>query len=102
MGLKNSGATFQRMMDKICHVYQDDIIIFSKTAEQHKQDILTVVELLSEAQLKIKLSKCTYFQKELEFLGHTITNGLIKPSKSKVEALFRYEQPRTLKQLSAF
>jgi hypothetical protein len=71
MGLKNSGATFQRMMDKvlapiigkICHVYQDDIIIFSKTAQQHKQDILTVVELLREAQLKIKLSKCSYSRK---------------------------------------
>ena len=110
MGLRNSGCTFQRMMDKIlqpligkvCHVYQDDVIVFSKSVEQHKLDLEAVVQLLKEAQLKIKLKKCSFFQKEIEFLGHTISNGQIKPSKSKIEALFRYERPQTVKQLFSF
>ena len=109
-GLKNSGATFQKMMNKILapvigrttHCYLDDIIIFSKTAAQHKLDIEEVVELLKAAQLKIKLKKCSYFQREIEFLGHHIANGKISPTKSKIEALFRYNQPTTLKQLFSF
>ena len=110
MGLKNSGCTFQRMMDKIlrpliskvCHVYQDDVIVFFMTAEQHKLDLESVVELLKDAQLKIKLRKCSYFQKEIEFPGHCIAKGHINPTKSKIEALFTYNAPRTVKQLFSF
>ena len=109
-GLKNSGATFSRMMAKVlapaigkyAHVFMDDVIIFSKDAQQHKKDIEAVVELLREAQLKIKIKKCSYFQREIEFLGHNISNGRITPTKSKIEALFRYPQPVTLKQLFSF
>jgi hypothetical protein len=110
MGLKNSGASFQRCMNKIlapaigkyAHVYQDDIIIFSKTAQEHKQHVQSIVDLLKEAQLKVKLKKCSFFQREIEFLGHQISKNGITPTKSKIEALFRYKQPTTLKQLLSF
>ena len=110
MGLKNSGATFQRAMNdllrpyigKFCHVYMDDIIIYSKTLEEHEEHLQKVFNLIRVAQMKIKLKKCKFFLKEIEFLGHLISNGQLRPTKSKVEALFRYIRPKTHKQLVSF
>ena len=53
-------------------------------------------------RVRVKLRKCSFFQREIEFLGHLIRKGTIKPSPLKVEALYRYEEPKTLKQLLSF
>ena len=110
MGLKNSGSTFQKAMNelfkehigKFLYIYMDDFLIFSKTPTEHLEHLKIVTDVLKRAQMKIKLKKCVFFAKELEFLGHLISNGKIRPSKRKIEALFRYEQPTTLKQLLGF
>ena len=110
MGLKNAGATFQRAMDKLlksgirkfCHVYMDDVIIFSRTPEEHLIHLKMVVDMLRKAEMKIKLKKCQFFLREIEFLGNTISGGKIRPNKGKIEALMRYPRPMTLKQLFSF
>jgi hypothetical protein len=70
--------------------------------QQNSSRAQAVVDLLKEAKLKVKLKKCSFFQREIEFLGHQISKNGITPTKSKIEALFRYKQPTTLKQLLSF
>ena len=53
--------------------YLDDIIIFSETAEQHLKHIQIVFAKLREANLKLKKSKCSFFKKEIHYLGHLLT-----------------------------
>ena len=64
--------------------YLDDVIIFSETDEQHSKHIQIVLTRLKQAKLKLKKSKCSFFKKELHYLGHLlITNG-IKPQTEKI------------------
>ena len=59
--------------------YLDDIIIFSNTAEEHLKHIQIVINRLKSAQLKLKKRKCSFFKKELYYLGHLLTTEGIKP-----------------------
>jgi hypothetical protein len=111
MGLSNSPATFQRFMDTVFKdliaegivlVFIDDILIYSKSIEQHYKDIQRVVEVLVKHNLKVKLSKCELFKTEIDFLGFRVVQGTIKPSPAKVEILFKYEKPITIAQLQGF
>ena len=109
-GLKNAGASFQREMDNLLRehlgvracVYMDDIIVYSKTEEDHIKDLKIICNLIRSADLKIKLKKCEFFKNKIEYLGMLIENGTIRPAPSKVEALFNTERPKTMKQLLAF
>ncbi|XP_045468252.1 uncharacterized protein LOC123676417 [Harmonia axyridis] len=109
-GLKNAPATFQRLMNntlkdyigKICHIYMDDIIIFSETVEQHLADIHTILETLMRDDMKIQLDKCHFFKTEIEFLGHIITPEGIKPNPKKLEAVTKLPIPKTPKEIKSF
>ena len=110
MGLKNSGATFQREMDKIldgligvcCNVYMDDIIIYSNTVQEHKGHLRAVLQRIRASGMKIKKKKCEFFKAEIEYLGHRISEGCLKPSLTKVETLYRIQRPRTMRQILSF
>ena len=110
MGLRNAGATFQREMDemlgdligKCCNVYMDDIIIYSRNAEEHAMHLRMVLQRIRDHKMKIKKKKCEFFKSEIQYLGHTISEGVLKPQTSKTEALFRYPKPTTQKQLLSF
>jgi hypothetical protein len=103
-GLKNAPATFQRVMDnvlkelqgKVYFVYMDDIIIFSTSLQEHTSNLL--VRLVFEkrkCRLKIHLDNSEFLHKEVEFLGHVITPGGIKPNPKKIEAIKKspYRKP---------
>jgi len=110
MGLKNSGATFSRAMNKLfkehigkfLYIYMDDFVIYSRTPAEHAEHLKIVIDILKKAEMKIKLKKCAFFEHEIEFLGHIIKGGFIKRSPKKIEALFRYREPITLRQLLGF
>src|SRR6266496_3455120 len=78
--LKNTPLTFQRLMNKILRenidefviVYIDDLLIYSKTFEEHIEHISKVFEKLQEANLIMKLKKCKFYMPNVEFLGHII------------------------------
>jgi hypothetical protein len=93
-GLRNAPSTFQRLLDrvlagllyKICLVYIDDVIIFSRTFEEHLQHLTAVFDRLRKAGLSMKASKCYFGVREVRYLGHIIGNGTIKPDPSNIEA----------------
>lgn len=83
-------------------VYLDDIIIFSKSFEDHVRDLVKVFERLRAANIKLKATKCQLFQKEIVYLGHLVTREGIRPDPSKIKALEKMEPPQNLGQLRAF
>ena len=107
-GLRNSGSTFQRLMDEIlgdmpfCACYVDDILIFSKTKEKHLQHLRTVLERLSSHGLIVRFDKCRFGQQKVDFLGHTITKQGMTPLLKKVEAILSFPKPETIKKLQQF
>ena len=85
-GLTNAPATFMHLMqqtfrkhlDDFVIVFLDDVLIFSKTKEEHEQHLRTVLQTLRDKQLCAKLSKCEFFKTEIGFLGHVINQHGIK------------------------
>ena len=79
-GLCNSPATFERLMELVlsgvlferCLVYIDDVICFGKTEEEALYNLRVVLQKFRDANLKLKPSKCSWFQDECTFLGHTV------------------------------
>lgn len=109
-GLKNGPSTFQRVMDnilkeylhKFCFVYMDDIIIFSKSLQEHISHLKLIFQKIREFNLKIELDKCEFMSKNVEFLGHVITPKGISPNPSKLKAVEKYPIPRTVKEIKSF
>ena len=109
-GLKNAPATFQRVMDAIlrefigicCLVYMDDIIIFSSSLEDHVKDIRKIFQKLKDARLKIQIEKCYFFRREVQFLGHTVSEDGVRPNSDKIEIIKTWPVPKTEKELKQF
>ena len=108
LGMKNSPATFQRMVNSLifnlagCKAYIDDAIIFSEEWERHLQTIRNFFDRLSEATLTINLAKSEFCHANLTFLGHTVGQGQVKPVEAKVEAISDFPVPSGKRQLMRF
>ena len=108
MGLCNAPATFQRLMDSIlgrftfAAVYLDDIIVFSKSVEEHAEHVRAVLEALRSHGIRLHPKKCVFGQTALSFLGHDIAPGTIGMEADKVSAVRNWALPRTKKQLQSF
>ena len=98
-GLAQAPSYFQKLMNKVlkglnfAFAYLDDIIIFSNTAEEHLNHIQIVIDRLKAAQLKLKKSKCSFFKRELYYLGHLLTIEGVKPQIEKVKAIHEMKPP---------
>ena len=109
-GLKNAPQIFQRRMDNIfkdlnhcCLVYIDDILVFSKTIEQHKDDVLAVTKRCIDHGIILGKSKCIYAEQEIEFLGLEIKSGQIILQKHILEKIEKFpEKIEDRKQLERF
>lgn len=109
-GLKNSPSTFQRLMNsvlrdlinKICVVYLDDILIFSTSLQEHIDSIRQVFNRLEKAGLKIQVDKCNFLKKETEYLGHILTSEGVKPNPLKIKTIQSLIIPTTQKQIKSF
>ena len=110
MGLKNSPLTFQRVMEAVLRglnwksslVYLDDVIVFSRTFQDHLLHLQQVFERLRNAGLKLHPSKCNFAKREIRYLGHIVNSEGISPDPEKVTAIRTYPIPTNLKQLRAF
>lgn len=109
-GLKNAPAIFQRGMDDVlrkhigkrCYVYMDDVVVFGKTLEEHLENLKIVLETLQSANLKVQLDKSEFLHNKIEFLGYIIAQDGIMPNKNKIEAIEKFPEPKTIKQLRGF
>jgi len=110
-GLCNAPASFQALMDKvlrplilrnICCVYMDDILVFSKTKEEHLQYLREVFAALAEHKIYCKPSKCSFLQTEIKYLGYLIGNGQIKPDPSAVACVTDWSVPDSRSKLRSF
>jgi hypothetical protein len=105
MGLCNSPSTFQRAMDDLlrrfkwafCLVYIDDVIIYSKTEEDHLHHIDLFLNLIEENGFKMKAKKCQLFKEKLHFLGHVVSSNGIEPDPDKVQAIDALSPPKNIK-----
>jgi hypothetical protein len=109
-GLCNAPATFCRLIDvvlsglnwKECMVYVDDIVVFSKTWEQHLRSLRAIMDRLRAAGLKLHAKKCELARNEIKYLGHVVNGEGIKPDPKKVAALTSLSVPRTVKEVQQF
>jgi len=106
-GLTNAPATFQRLINNVFNqilwdyilVYIDDIIIFSKTFEKHLYHLQQVFERLKIAGIKLKMSKCKFFQEQLNILGHVVTANGNTVQEELVKKVEQYPHSTNLKEL---
>ncbi|MBW0546197.1 hypothetical protein O181_085912 [Austropuccinia psidii MF-1] len=110
-GIKNASAHIQRMMDTIFQeeisegwmvVYINDIIIYSKTCEDHVQYIDRVLSKCTPRNLKISLKKCNFGQQELLALGHKGSDLSLEIDQNKVAAVLQMPVPRNIKEMQSF
>ena len=109
-GLANAPATFQRLMDMVlsglnfmmCLVYLDDIVIFSRTVEEHLERLELLFERLRGANLKLKPSKCQFFKHEIVFLGHVVSAQGVSTDPEKVAAVRDWPVPTNVSEVRSF
>ncbi|GJU73238.1 putative reverse transcriptase domain-containing protein [Tanacetum coccineum] len=109
-GLTNAPAVFMDLMNRVCRpyldmfviVFIDDILIYSKTREEHEEHLGLVLEMLKKEMLYAKFSKCEFWLLEVQFLGHVINGDGIHVDPSKIEAIKSWEAPRTPSKVCSF
>ena len=109
-GLCNAPATFQHLMQNTlgelnltcCVIYLDDVIVFGQTEEEHLERLCIVLERFHEFNLKLKPSKCLFFQNEIVYLAHHVSKEGIQPSWQNVWAMEDFPMPETFMQVHAF
>src|SRR6187401_593777 len=109
-GLTNAPVYFMSMMnkvfmeflDKFVVVFIDDILIYSKNEEEHKEHLRLVLEKLKEHQLYAKFSKCEFWLKEVGFLGHVISGEGIEVDPVKVQAVTEWLAPTSVGEIRSF
>jgi hypothetical protein len=109
-GLTNAPGTFMHLMhetfreylDDFVLVFLDDILIYSKTLEEHERHVQKVLETLAKAKLYAKESKCEFFKTEVEFLGHHVGRDGVRMMDDKVEAVAAWPAPKNVRDVRAF
>lgn len=108
MGLVTAPQTFQRLMTTIfgdlpyVECYLDDVIIYSKTADQHISHLEVVLKRFQEANLKLNREKCQFGVNEIEILGSKIREGRRYPDNEKLNTMSKFPIPENSKQTKAF
>lgn len=110
-GMKNSYATFERLIDKFrvelpsdvyLLAYLDDLIVIYPSFQTHLQDIAQVFARLKIFKLHLNRAKCTFSCDSVLYLGHVITPSGIKPDPNKVSSIMNRPAPKNVKQLTSF
>ena len=110
MGLCNAPATFMRLMHHVlgdlmwtvCMSYLDDVIIFSKSYDEHLRHVEAVLSAVQKAGLKLKPKKCAFAMQQIEFLGHVVSKEGIRPDPAKLRAVADFPPPSNIKEVMQF
>ncbi len=107
-GLRNSGQTFQRLMDRVLaglegvFCYLDDILVASPDPDSHRRHLRQLFDRLREYGLVLNANKCVFGQSAVEFLGHSVTGDGAAPLEDKTAAIRAFPRPTTVKELQGF
>ncbi|KAJ9541941.1 hypothetical protein OSB04_028447 [Centaurea solstitialis] len=109
-GLTNAPAAFMDLMNRVCRpmldrsviVFIDDILVYSKTKEDHVVHLREVLEVLRKERLYAKFTKCAFWLEEVQFLGHVVNREGIKVDPSKIEAVMSWEVPTSPAEIRSF
>jgi hypothetical protein len=109
-GLTNAPGVFMSLMngvfckylDKFVQVFIDDILIYSRTTEEHDEPLRLVLQCLREHKLYGKLSKCSFYQSRIHYLGHVISGEGIAMDPAKVEAIMEWPAPTNVTEVRSF
>ena len=83
-----------KYLDKFVVVFIDDILIYSKYEEEHKEHLKIVLQELQEHQLFVKFSKCDFFKDKIQYLGHVVTKEGISVDPEKINAIEDWSVPK--------
>ena len=100
-GLVNAPATYQRLMEEcffglhldICYIYLDDLIIFSKTFEEHMDRLTKIFQRLRDVNLKLSPKKCEFFKRKVRYVGHIVSSDGIEPDPQKIDKVKDWPTP---------
>ncbi|GFX98611.1 retrovirus-related Pol polyprotein from transposon 17.6 [Trichonephila clavipes] len=110
-GLSTSPGVFQRYVSSIFRdltrkgiviSYLDDLVIPAKNEQEGLEKLKIIFEVAKKYGLEIKFKKCQFLKKKIEFLGHIVESGTIKPSPTKTLAVRKFPEPTTIKQVQSF
>ncbi|CAH2103297.1 unnamed protein product [Euphydryas editha] len=109
-GLANAPAVFQRMMNHVlgqvrfnkATVYLDDLLIFGKTPFECISRLEEVLKLLENAQLKLNLSKCSFLQTKIDYLGYEISAAGMRPGSAKIQSVVDFPLPQNVHNVRQF
>ena len=93
---------FQPYLDQFVVVFIDDILMYSKDAQEREQYLRIVLQILREEQLFAKLIKCDFWLKELSFLGHIVSTEGIRVDPVKIEEFVSWKPPRNVTKVRSF
>ena len=110
IGLTNAPASFQRLMESClgelhlnwCIIYLDDIIVFSRTPEEHLHRLKAVLNKLKAAGLKLKPSKCDLFKQQINYLGHVVSKEGVSTDPVEIKAVTKWPQLTTGTEVRSF
>ena len=93
---------FRSYLDKFIVVYIDDILIYSKTVDEHAEHLRLVLMKFHEHHLYAKFSKCEFWLKELIFLGHVVSSEGVTVIPDKIQSILDWETPKSVKEVRCF
>jgi hypothetical protein len=100
MSLMND--VFREYLDRFVEVFLDDILIYSRNEREHEEHLRIVLSCLRKNKLYGKLSKCSFFQKEIHYLGHIISGKGISVDPEKVKAIMEWPVPKNAHEVRSF
>jgi hypothetical protein len=100
MHLMNS--FFSQYLDKFVVVIIDDILVHSKTKEEHEEHLRIVLQTLRKHKLYAKFDKCDFYQKEIQYLGHVISVEGIVIDPEKIKAILEWLVPKDVEDIWSF
>ena len=109
-GLSNAPGAFQRRMNKIlrryldrfCISYLDDILIYSRSKKEHARHVKKILKALNDADMILNLAKCTFFTRQVKFLGHIIDENGSHPDPCNIEKIVNWPTPQNITEVRGF
>jgi len=108
--LTNAPAAFMDLMNRVFRefinqcvvVFIDDILIYSRSREEHEKHLRTILQILRENKLYGNLKKCEFWLEEVPFLGHVVSKDGVSVDPSRVEAVVNWARPPTIRETRSF